>query len=453
MKSQLKSQLKRPSRSPAGPQPIAQYDAPHPFEPLLPSAAVMAPLLERAGDLTRAATALGSASGPAAQQELRGLLRSMNSYYSNRIEGEHTRPSDIERALQQDFSANADMARKQRLAVAHVRTEALCEAVLNDKLAADGHSAARWLYSREALAWLHRELFSGLPDADLRLADGSTLAAGELRQREVAVGRHQAPHWRSVPLFLERWQAVYGGARRGEASVLALAAAHHRLAWVHPFADGNGRVARLHTHLLHAWGLTHGLWSPLRGFARSEARYKALLQAADEHRRDDLDGRGNLTQAGLVDWMSHVLEVCTDQIGFMARQLDVRSMRDRIEAALAFETSVVQSGVRAEALIPLHYLFATQSELGRAEFKTLTGLGERVATALVAALLQRGFLATDTPYGNLRFAVPRHALRFYFPALWPEAEQDEAFLQGTVGAAPAPRRSRSAAKAGLQRAG
>jgi Fic family protein len=209
--------------------------------------------------------------------------------------------------------------------------------------------------------------------------------------------------------------------------VVAAAASHHRLAWVHPFLDGNGRVARLHTHLLfHAMGLSQGLWSPLRGFARSEARYKALLQDADEHRRGDLDGRGNLTQAGLVAWIAYVLEVCTDQARFMAGMLDVRSMRDRIAAALAFEAQTLKSGVRQEALIPLHYLFISQTELSRADFKAMTGLGERVATQTVSNLVQHGFVATDSAYGALRFATPRRALRFYFPALWPEAEQDEA---------------------------
>jgi hypothetical protein len=88
--------------------------------------------------------------------------------------------------------------------------------------------------------------------------------------------------------------------------------------------------------------------------------------------------------------------------------------------------------------MPLHYLFATQGELGRAEFKTMTGLGERVATETLSSLLRRGFLASDTPYGKLRFAVLRHALRFYFPAPWPEAEQDEALLQAERGAVAVP---------------
>ena len=37
--------------------------------------------------IAETATALGAASGKAAQSELRKLLRSMNAYYTNRIEG------------------------------------------------------------------------------------------------------------------------------------------------------------------------------------------------------------------------------------------------------------------------------------------------------------------------------------------------------------------------------
>jgi Fic family protein len=415
------------------PQAVAQYDAPHQFEPLLPaqgtgpggSGGALEPLLEKASVLTRAAVLLGRAAGPRARLELRALLRAMNSYYTNRIEGEHTRPSEIAQALQQDFSANADLARKQRLAVAHIRAEERCEALV------DSHAnAVQWLYSGEGLCTLHRQLFGELDAADWRLADGSVMQLGALRQRAVAVGVHEAPSAAALPRFLARWSQVYGGMRAGEASVVALAAAHHRLTWMHPFLDGNGRVARLHTHLLlRAAGLADGLWSPLRGFARSEPRYKALLQAADEHRRGDLDGRGNLTQAGLVNWIDYTLDLCIDQVQFMSLQLDVEGMRGRIEAALTFEESTLANGVRRQALVPLHYLFATQAELGRADFKTLTGLGERVATQTLSALLKRGFLASDTPYGALRFAVPQHALRFYFPALWPEAEQDQALLQ------------------------
>ena len=414
------------------PQTIAHYDSPAHFEPLMPADHVVGPLLEKASDLTRAAVALSSSSGALAQQELRGLLRAMNSYYSNRIEGEHTRPSEIERALQQDFSDNADLARRQRLAVAHVHAEQVCESTL-DTLAgqADGVTPIRWLYSPEALLWMHGQLFAELPQADRQLADGSMMTAGAWRERQVAVGRHEAPVSTELPRFVAAWQDRYSQVRQGEASIVALAAAHHRLAWMHPFLDGNGRVARLHTHLgLHAMGLTRGLWSPLRGFARSVDTYRALLQAADEARQGDLDGRGNLTQAGLMAWISYVIEVCIDQATFMATQLNTAGMRDRIAAALSFEEDTVKSGVRKEALMLLHYLFSTQAALPRGDAKALLGMKDRLATSTLSALLKRGFLATDSAYGLVRFAVPRHALRFYLPALWPEAEADSDLLNG-----------------------
>jgi Fic family protein len=402
---------------------IKQYDAPHLFEPLLPQEHRMGALLEKASDLIREAASLGASAAPGAAVQLRELLRSMNSYYTNRIEGEHTRPSDIERALLKEFSKESDVARRQRLAVSHIQTEIACERLIQAKLDS-GETVIPWLYSTQALEWLHLQLFGGLTPEDLTLADGSLLTPGQIRTRGVAVGIHEAPNAAALPAFLRRWEEVYGHSRRGEASIVALAAAHHRLAWVHPFLDGNGRVARLHTHLaLHAQGLTNGLWSPLRGFARSEDKYRGMLKAADEHRRGDLGGRGNLTEAGLIDWISYTLETCIDQVRFMRKLLDVGSMRERIQAALIFEESK-KTGVRKEAALALHYLFSTHSELGRAAFKQMTGLGERVATDLISSLLKNGYLATDSAYGALRFAIPRSALRFYFPDLWPEAEAD-----------------------------
>jgi hypothetical protein len=168
-----------------------------------------------------------------------------------------------------------------------------------------------------------------------------------------------------------------------------------------------------------------------------------LLRGADDHRKGDLDGRGNLTQSGLIAWMDYALDVCIDQVSFMSRQLDIRNMRDRIAAALTFDETTARTGVRMEALAPLHYLFMSQSELTRAEFRTMMGLGDRVASSTLSALLQQGYIATDSPYGAVRFAVPQHALRFYFPSLWPEAEKDAALVEAQRHRdAPVPHRRR-----------
>jgi Fic family protein len=401
---------------------VVLYDAIHQFEPLMPAEGVQPGLLAQAHDLSVAALKLAGTPVPGG---LRELLRSMNSYYSNRIEGQHTRPFEIEQALRRDFSGDRALAAKQRLAVAHIEAEAALESRY------PGPEGAARLYAPDAIQDLHRELFSRLPADDRQTADGTLIEPGAWRTREVSVGRHIAPACAALPAFLARWSQVYGSTRRGEAALLALAAAHHRLGWIHPFVDGNGRVMRLHSHLLlTALGYTGGLWSPLRGFARSADRYGALLAAADESRQGDLDGRGNLSQRALVDWIAYVLSVCQDQVTFMANLLSLGDMERRIAACLSYEEQILRSGVRLAALRPLHYLFVTDGELSRGDFKAMTTLGERTAGTALKSLLDRGLLRSDTPYGPVRFGLPLHALRFYFPALWPEAEADDGDTRG-----------------------
>ena len=245
---------------------------------------------------------------------------------------------------------------------------------------------------------------------------------GQLRTREVRVGDHEAPAASSVPMFMHRFAEVYKTTRMGELAVLAVAAAHHRLAWIHPFPDGNGRVARLHSHvLLQSMGLTNGVWSPLRGFARTQSEYYKRLAQADMPRHGDLDGRGNLSEKRLVEFIDYFLDVCIDQARFMATMLNMQTIRNRIKACLAFESSQPGSGIRMEAELALYMLFSS-GPMERGEFKQITGLGLRTAESLLSALEKRGLVRSDTPKGKLIFGVPFHALRFYFPNLWPEAE-------------------------------
>ena len=384
----------------------------------MPADARMEPLLARAHDLSRAATRLAGTRVP---PELRALLRNMNSYYTNRIEGQHTRPHEIEQALRKDFSKDAKLAAKQRLAVAHIEAEAALEQRYT------GYDGARALYSADAAQVMHQELFGRLPAADLFTDEGEPIVPGQLRQREVQMGQHVAPAFASVPAFLQRWGSYYGDVRRGEAALVAMACAHQRLGWVHPFVDGNGRVMRLHTHTcLSAMGYTGGLWSPLRGFARSTERYYALLADADSLRRGDLDGRGNPSEQALIAWTEYVLGVCQDQVNFMAGMLNFETLMARLQACLVFEATVEKSGVRQESLRGLHYLFLSGEDMARGDFKAMLGMSDRGATDALGALVKRGLLKSDSPQGKVRFGLPQHALRFLFPQLWPEAEADVA---------------------------
>lgn len=103
--------------------------------------------------------------------------------------------------------------------------------------------------------------------------------------------------------------------------------------------------------------------------------------------------------------------------------LDLEGMKNRLEACLVYESTVLKSGVRMEAIYPLHYLYLSGEEMGRGDFKAMLGMSECTGTDVLGALVKRGLLKSDSPQGKVRFGLPQHALRFLFPKLWPEADE------------------------------
>ena len=173
---------------------------------------------------------------------LAALVRSMNCYYSNLIEGHDTHPIDIERALKQDYSADAHKRDLQLEARAHISVQSwIDEGELRDRAV-----------MTEGLLEIHRRFCAQLPDDLLWCEDPYThekvrIVPGQLRTRDVQVGRHVSVSPGAAPRFLSQFEQVYQQLGRTD-TILATAAAHHRLLWIHPFLDGNGRVARLMSH-------------------------------------------------------------------------------------------------------------------------------------------------------------------------------------------------------------
>lgn len=386
--------------------------APHQFEPLLPT--LPQPELDGlAEEVCRRGFELKRLIHPMTEARIAQLLRSVNSYYSNRIEGQHTHPRDIERALKKNFSKDADKARLQRLALAHVETQQDMESWLIS-------DARIQVYAPGLLARLHESFYGRLPEADRVTKEGDRVEPGRWRTRDVDVGDHLAPAHGSIPRFLERAAEVYSAARGLSGKLIAVACAHHRLAWVHPFRDGNGRVVRLQSQaalLLHGAG--SGLWAVSRGLARTVDRYYATLAEADSPRRGDLDGRGNLSEAGLVAFARYFLETCLDQVTLMGELLDLTKLRERVRAFVAF-ASETERDLRPEIEPALYHVFLAGS-VPRGEFKQMTGLGARTSDKVIAAMLRRGLLESDSPKGPVRIGLPLDALSFYFPRLYPEA--------------------------------
>lgn len=393
------------------------------FSPLYPEGRVLGPLLESAARLVGECHRLGGQTGEPVARALRPRLRAMNSYYSNKIEGQHTTPGAIEQALGKHFDADAALARKQRIAVAHMEVEEIIEQKA-------GTAEPRSLFAAGFVKDIHGLLYAKLPPEDRESDDGKPIVPGEYRRDEVYAGRHLAPPWTDVEALVQGWGDRYRALHGAESLLIGVACSHHRLAWIHPFMDGNGRTARLHSHaVLHSMGLTHGLWSPMRGLARSRERYYACLGRADLPRRNDVDGRGVLSQEALVAFAGYFLETCLDQVVFIRGQLDLVSLKDRLRTLLAdlggrpWQMGSEKSLVKPQALEALHYVAMT-GPLERARFIAMTGLGERTGRRVLASLLDYGVLTAESHRGPVTFAAPMKALRFLFPNLWPEVETD-----------------------------
>jgi Fic family protein len=340
------------------------------------------------------------------------LVRSMNCYYSNLIEGHDTHPIDIERALHGDYSGDAKKRDLQLEAKAHIAVQLwIDECGLKDPAV-----------TAEAIREIHRRFCGALPEDLLWADDPAThermkVIPGALRTHDVAVGDHTAVSAAALPRFLHRFEEVYRRLGKTE-TILAAAAAHHRVLWIHPFLDGNGRVARLMSHatLLDALD-TGAVWSVARGLARNINEYKGHLAACDQTRRNDLDGRGNLSEESLAEFTRFFLTICLDQVDFMEGLMKPDSLRARIllwtEEEIRLDRLPPKSGTILEALL-------YRGEVPRGDAANIMGTGDRQARRVVSTLIERGVLLSESSRAPLRLAFPATLASRWMPGLFPD---------------------------------
>ncbi|MFM7346820.1 MAG: Fic family protein [Tagaea sp.] len=369
-------------------------------------------MMDLALDLAAKSAGFRRSLPESALASLADLVRAMNCYYSNLIEGHDTHPIDIERALAGEYSRDAKKRDLQLEAKAHIAVQRWIDA---------GGLLDRPM-SAKTIVEIHRRFCAELPEDLLRIEDPATkkkveVIPGDLRKRDVQVGRHIPISPPAIPRFLERYERAYGSLGKAE-TILAAAAAHHRLLWIHPFLDGNGRVARLVSHatLLEALD-TGAIWSIARGLARNVESYKAHLAACDLPRRNDLDGRGSLSEESLAAFTEFFLTTCLDQVAFMESLMRPDRLRARIllwaEEEIRFGELPPKSGAVLEALL-------YRGELPRGDAAAIVGTGERQARRVVSALVARGAVRSETSRAPLRLAFPATLAGRWMPDLFPE---------------------------------
>jgi Fic family protein len=343
---------------------------------------------------------------------LADLVRAMNCYYSNLIEGHDTHPVDIERALKNDYSKDPRKRDLQLEAKAHITVQKWI----------DAGGLKRRAATSEGIREIHRRFGELLPEdllwvGDLDAKERLRVVPGELRHRDVRVGTHVAISPGALPRFLNRFGEVYSHLKRTD-SILGAATAHHRLLWIHPFLDGNGRVARLMSHAMLLECLdTGGVWSVARGLARNVEAYKRHLADADGPRRNDLDGRGNLSEEALAAFARFFLTVCIDQVTFMEGLVQPERLRARI--ALWAEEEVRLGALPPKSTSILEAVLY-RGELPRGDAASVVGASERHARRIVSALMERGVLTADSARAPLRLVFSATLASRWMPGLFPE---------------------------------
>lgn len=383
------------------------------FEPLMPPEGD-AKLEELAITLVARSNQLAGQLHPNARDSIGGLVRSMNCYYSNLIEGHNTHPREIDRALADEYSPDPNKRALQKEARAHIEVQRMIDAGADPQLSPT---------STDYLKWIHYEFCRRLPPELLLVRHPTTgrtveLEPGKLRDGEVMVGRHLPPPAAEVPRFLQRIEEAYEPRRLlPTRRLVSVAAVHHRLLWLHPFYDGNGRVARLVAHaMLLRFGVGSSIWSVARGLARNVERYKTSLMLADEARHNDLDGRGALSESRLREFCEFFLETCIDQVNFMESLLQPTQLLRRMKLFVDDEVSAQRLPKGSLALLR-EALLAGQLDRGRAA--ELTGYQERRGREILASLLRAGLLVSQGPKAPVRIGFPIEVAERWFPRLYP----------------------------------
>jgi hypothetical protein len=146
---------------------IADYEAKH--------------VVDMAFDLTAKASSLTGQVNPIVTRSIGKLVRSMNCYYSNLIEGHDTHPRDIDRALRKDLSKQPKQRELQLEAVAHIEVQKAIDEGADDRSEPLSNTYGRWL---------HYEFRRRLPDAMLWVEDPQRSEAREVAEPGGAHAAH-----------------------------------------------------------------------------------------------------------------------------------------------------------------------------------------------------------------------------------------------------------------------
>ena len=382
-------------------------------------------------DLYKADATLHQSIPSSIRSSTEWLLRLVNCYYSNRIEGNPAHPKDL--LLTQEKN-NEDKPAEVSSEVLEllVHLEAQFKA---SKADVSGSKVIQRSFIKE----LHRSFYQSLPEefhsvkdlAGKQVLDDTgqplSIKPGEFRELDVKVGRHIPPSHQQVERYMSWIESTYDLTHiYGLTPVSAAAGLHHRLAWVHPFQDGNGRAIRLITdcYMRSAGFGGYGLWSITRGFGRDTTAYYKALAAADKPRQGDIEGRGILSDKGLLTFTQYFIDTALDQVKFFADLLEPSKLSIRIDYYFEMRSKGGLPDTDGEPLPLLklsardiYKLLLDKGPMSRSAIGHHLDIGEQTLRPVFKQMDAEGLIKAK-PKQDVELMLSPKSVEFLFPQIW-----------------------------------
>jgi len=254
-----------------------------------------------------------------------------------------------------------------------------------------------------------------------------TIVPGAIRKREVKVGKDIAPNCNEVDSLMHEFEYLYNKSLdlNDAAKLIYVLSSHHRLMWIHPFLDGNGRAARLALNgAFTSMKMSgYGLWNISRGLAQNSTAYKENLSYADLPKQGEHDGKGALSSKSLAIYVEFMLDIALDQISYMNKHLKLNALTSKIELYV----QRVNDGLLGIDPLPKHsekifkYLLLS-GECSRGKIPEIIGMKDRTASRVISELLKRNFIESDSKAGPIRLKIGVSMASYLFPMLVPERD-------------------------------
>lgn len=174
------------------------------------------------------------------------------------------------------------------------------------------------LFNRTLISEIHKIIVDGLTAPPK--GEGSRYP-GELRPMNVGIknSNHVPPEKIKVPEYFDELLHFVNQSIDAQYHLLAIALSHHRMAWIHPFDNGNGRLIRMFTYALlikQGFQVKSGrILNPTAIFCMDRERYYDMLELADSGEEEKV-----------LEWCLYVLEGLRFEIEKIDKLLDLKYM-------------------------------------------------------------------------------------------------------------------------------